>query len=138
VALMEQWRDIPSLEGYQASTLGRVRGEKVGSMPNGSTRLYKTGPTYGMRVRTTGRFPWRMQIQVCGKNHKVHRLVCEAFHGPCPENKTDVMHLNEISIDNRPENLRWGTRKENLNSPGVKRYHREVCRQKMAGEKVSS
>ena len=42
----------------------------------------------------------------------VHRLVCEAFHGPIPEG-LDVCHLNHIRDDNRPENLCTGTRSEN-------------------------
>jgi len=32
------------------------------------------------------------------------------------------MHLNENSADNRPENLAWGTQKENLNAPGFIAY----------------
>ena len=32
------------------------------------------------------------------------------------------MHLNEDSSDNRPENLMWGTQKENLNAPGFIAY----------------
>ena len=45
----------------------------------------------------------------------VHRLVCQAFHGdpPSPEH-TDVRHLNGDKLDNRAENLAWGTRSENM------------------------
>jgi hypothetical protein len=32
------------------------------------------------------------------------------------------MHLNENSDDNRPENLAWGTQKQNLNAPGFIAY----------------
>lgn len=70
------------------------------------------------------------------KTYKVARLICEAFHGPCPEGMTDVMHMDEDPANNRPENLRWGTRKENLNMPQVKAYHSDVCRQKMTGNSV--
>lgn len=48
---------------------------------------------------------------------KVHRLVCEAFHGPAPFKRAVVLHLDENAINNKPENLRWGTQKENLNMP---------------------
>jgi hypothetical protein len=48
---------------------------------------------------------------------KVHRLVCEAFHGPQPQDKPVVIHIDEDATNNRQENLRWGTQKENLNSP---------------------
>jgi hypothetical protein len=42
----------------------------------------------------------------------VHTLVCEAFHGPRPDGMT-ASHLNGDCADNRPENLRWETLKEN-------------------------
>lgn len=45
------------------------------------------------------------------KNYKIHRLVLEAFVGPCPEGM-ECRHLNGIGVDNRCSNLCWGTRKE--------------------------
>ena len=32
------------------------------------------------------------------------------------------MHLDENARNNKPENLRWGTQKENLNAPGFIAY----------------
>jgi hypothetical protein len=43
---------------------------------------------------------------------KVNRLVLETFVGPCPKGMV-CRHLNGIRTDNRLENLRWGTPKEN-------------------------
>ncbi len=57
-----------------------------------------------------------------GKTYKVARLVCEAFHGSAPSGKPVCMHLDEYSRNNRPDNLRWGTQKENLNAPGFLTY----------------
>lgn len=42
----------------------------------------------------------------------VHRLVLEAFVGPCPP-KMVAAHGNGIRTDNRVENLRWATQSEN-------------------------
>lgn len=43
---------------------------------------------------------------------RVHRLVLEAFVGPCPPGQ-EGCHENGDSGDNHRENLRWGTKPEN-------------------------
>lgn len=50
-------------------------------------------------------------------NMKIHRLVCEAFHGSPPFPKAVVIHLDENGKNNNASNLKWGTQKENLNMP---------------------
>jgi hypothetical protein len=57
-------------------------------------------------------------------NMKVHRLVCEAFHGPPPFDRAVVIHLDEDATNNRADNLKWGTQKENLNMPKFKAWQR--------------
>lgn len=42
----------------------------------------------------------------------LHRLVAEAWHGPCPEGH-ECRHLNGDKFDNRFGNLAWGTHSEN-------------------------
>lgn len=42
----------------------------------------------------------------------IHRLMLEAFVGPCPSGM-EACHFNDVKADNRIENLRWGTRREN-------------------------
>jgi len=51
----------------------------------------------------------------CGKGNSryVHILVLEAFVGPTPKGK-ECLHANDVPWDNRWDNLRWGTRSENL------------------------
>ena len=46
--------------------------------------------------------------------HKVHRIVATAFHGPQPTEHHVVDHIDTNRRNNRPENLRWVTRLENV------------------------
>lgn len=44
----------------------------------------------------------------------VHRVVATAFHGPSPSDSHVVDHIDTNRRNNRPENLRWVTRLENI------------------------
>lgn len=54
---------------------------------------------------------------------RVHRIVCSAFHGRPPEDSYVVDHIDTNRANNRPDNLRWVTRLENvlLNPISMKR-----------------
>jgi hypothetical protein len=117
--MSEIWRLVPSLPGVLASSEGRVMfAPKAGVMPGGGSRQYGGKPRLGQ---------WdgdRYILVVRGKTYKVARLVCEAFHGAPPPSRRYCLHKDENSRNNRPENLKWGTQKENLNAPKFLAYCR--------------
>ena len=117
----EVWRPIPSLEGWEASSEGRVRRvPHVKPMPHGGSRTYGGHAWFGHCAKD-GRWEFKPE----GRTVRVHQAVCEAFHGPKPFEGAVVMHLDEDNGNNRPENLAWGTQQQNLNAPGFKKYCRE-------------
>lgn len=114
----EEWRTSERLPEYQVSSWGRVmRVPFTSKMPNGGLRTYGGEPHLGVDSKEG-----RMILQFRGKTYKVHQLVCEAFNGPKPFPDAVCMHLDEDYTNNRPENLAWGTQKQNLNAPGFVAY----------------
>lgn len=113
----EVWRVVPSVPGYLASTHGRVmKAPYLAPMHHGGFRNYGGEPTYGVWAPAQRRYI----ISVGSRTFKVARMICEAFHGPAPLGFPVCMHLDENSCNNRPENLQWGTQKENLAAPGYR------------------
>ena len=106
----EHWRPVVGYEGlYEVSSIGRVRNvvrEKI-LTPSDSNGYCTIG------LRRDGKH----------KTKLVHRIVLEAFVGPCPDNMI-CRHLNCRRKDNRSKNLRWGTHKEN--GEDMRRHYRSV------------
>lgn len=118
----ETWRNIPSLPAYIASSHGRLMRLPHRNVGTQGQKPYGGTPTTGAWDQRQRRFC----IVYQGKTYRVARLICEAFHGPAPSKDAVCMHLDENSRNNRPDNLKWGTQRENLNAPGFLRY----CRQR--------
>lgn len=107
---LEAWVSVPGYAPYQASTHGRVRRGDNGKPYQPYKHVNWRDKSY-LRVNLS----W-------GRGHQVkkfvHFLVCVAFHGEAPifdeeTGKAQVCHLDDNSLNNRPENLRWGTKIDN-------------------------
>lgn len=65
-------------------------------------------------------------MEIAGQ--RVHRIVAYAFHGVSPTNQHVVDHIDTNRRNNRPENLRWLTRLENvLNNPITRARIEKLC-----------
>lgn len=114
----ETWKVIHGWESrYEVSSLGRVRSvdhvqKFLSKLGNPVSRFIK-----GRVMRpTSGPYGYcRVALQLNGrlKQALVHRLVCEAFHGPCPPDKEHCAHWDGDTSNNRADNLRWVTVREN-------------------------
>lgn len=106
---MERWVFIKGCEDYMVSDDGRVV-----SFAHKKPKMLK------LCAIKSG----YLMVQLGAGNHKyVHRLVAEAFI-PNPYNLPEVDHINTDTKDNRVSNLRWVTKKVNMNNPVTlkKRY----------------
>lgn len=71
-----------------------------------------------LKPELTAKGYYRYFLYEKGKERKAkaHRLVALAFI-PNPDNKPQIDHINNDKLDNRVENLRWCSNKENANNP---------------------
>ena len=115
----EVWKDIEGYEGlYQVSNMGRVKSLRKAYtfFRNGKERSHPIKPRVLRQTLNTWGYP---SVVLCKdkvrKTQVVHILVAKAFI-PNPENKPSVDHENTVTTDNRVENLRWMTQKEQINN----------------------
>jgi hypothetical protein len=102
--MTEQWKDIPNLEGYQASSLGKIRSLKNPKKPIIMKSYIREGKNYERIL---------LNIDKKVKSFLVHRLVLSAFV-PNPLNLTDTDHLDRNSFNNKAENLTWLSHRDNI------------------------
>lgn len=110
----EEWRDIVGYEGlYQVSNMGRVK-----SLERFDTKGRKVNQKIRRLTISNVGYPCVSLYDKEGNDvlFCVHLLVLTAFV-PNVENKPCIDHINTIRTDNRVENLRWVTHRENNNNP---------------------
>ena len=81
------------------------------------------------RVKLNGEIiePCMNNKYLCIGTFYIHKAVAELFI-PNPEHKPHVDHISTDRLDNRAENLRWVTTKENCNNPLTRKHNSESKR----------
>lgn len=106
----EIWKPIPGHNGYEASSLGRIRSvSRIVINVCGVSRRYSAKI---LKATTTAK--GRRVVGMKYKQRYVSHLVLLAFIGPRPYSY-QCCHSNGNSQDDRIENLRWDTIKSNNN-----------------------
>ena len=139
--MKEIWKDIKGYEGYQVSNLGRVR--SLDRIDSNNHPL--KGAILKPYISNSGYLLVGLYKQQKRDRKLLHRLVAEAFI-PNPDNKPEIDHINTDKIDNtvwlnedgsidyEKTNLRWTTRKENINNPLTKTKMRINARKPSKGK----
>ena len=124
--MKEIWKDIPNYEGlYQASNIGRTKSL--------ARYIHRGHGAYIHREDKSRKNIWDSKgyykVTLCKDETRqqclVHQLVAKTFL-PNPNGFVYVDHVNTDRIDNRVENLRWVSCKENNNNPLSLRKHSKV------------
>ncbi len=110
--MIEEWRPIRDVPGYEASDLGRVRSLDRTIIGPGGLAQRRKG-----RILRPSRSRGYEQVSLVDPDHRVlyrsvHRLVMETFVGPRPPGN-EVRHRDGVRDNNQLSNLSWGTHSSN-------------------------
>lgn len=109
----ERWLPIPGHEErYEVSDQGRVRSLPRQVVRKNGSRVFSKGKVLA-QTHPDGYALVNLITEEGSKRFKVHRLVALAFI-PNPENLPFVLHGDGTRDNNGVENLRWGTREQNI------------------------
>lgn len=116
--MIELWKNIPGIDGYQASNLGRIRSvhrtvnvtysDIKNKRRTVQARILKVCNTYmnGKQHYAT--------VRLNGKTRAVHRLIALSFLGPPPFGpKSEVNHKDGNKHNNALSNLEWCSKSMN-------------------------
>lgn len=104
---MSEWRIIPSVPSYAASSNGEIR--RVLRGRGTRCRILR------QKLDANGYFCITLSLgsRQSKRTFLVSRLVCEAFRGPPPTPEHEAAHYDGNCANNAEANLRWATQEEN-------------------------
>jgi hypothetical protein len=105
--LVEEWRPVVGFPDYAVSSKGSVR----------RVRADRHGRISGRNLVGIARPDGYLQVTLHESTVQtvrlVHRIVCEAFHGPCPGKGFHAAHGDGNRAGNHASNIRWATISDN-------------------------
>jgi hypothetical protein len=128
-------RPIPDYPGYEIDRDGNFWSEWDKRWEKGSAgcKAYRSG--VWRRVNPSPHKSGYIRVNLRHKSGKMkrgikaHILVCTAWHGPKPAKEFEVLHGDSDRQNNRPDNLRWGTKEEN----GIDKAEAGSCKGELNG-----
>ena len=96
--MAEEWRDFYIFPNHQFSSEGRIRHKKKLNI------LHPHLDKDGYEVASLGSVD----------NVKVHRVICEVFHGSPDTSQYQVNHIDCNRSNNRADNLEWVSPSKNI------------------------
>ncbi len=120
---LEEWRDVPGYEDrYQVSDLGRVK-----SLPKkvfgGKVWYITVIKILKQLVISRGYLVVQLYKNDANRKYRTHQLVAMTFLNHMPmQNKKVVDHIDNVSFNNKLENLQIITQKENASKDKSKKH----------------
>jgi len=97
--MTEEYKAIVDFENYEVSNLGNVKNKKTGKI----LKLINDGKDY----HRVGLYKDNKKY-----NKRIHQLIAQAFI-PNPDNEQLIDHIDNSTLNNSINNLRWVSTKEN-------------------------